>query len=119
MAQTLANEADNLEAQAASTAGGEAATLEASLDARIRAANYRHAAEAWRNLSRDSFVELSLAAAGSLGNSTRTWLVTADSPPQMLDVQVDSVSTGRVALAAAGAGLLLLLLAGLLWRLLV
>jgi len=119
MAQTLSSEADDLETQAASTAGGEAATLEASLDARIRAANYRHAAEAWRELSRDSFVELSLAATGSLGNSTRTWLVTADSPPQMLDVQVDSVSTGRVAIAAAGAGLLLLLLAGLLWRLLV
>jgi hypothetical protein len=32
---------------------------------------------------------------------------------------VDSVSTPRVALAAAGLGLLLLLLAGLLWRLLV
>ncbi len=119
MAQTLAGEADSLEAQAASTAGGEAATLQSSLQARIRAANYRHAAEAWRILSRDSFVELSLAAAGSLGNNARTWLVTVDSPPQMLDVQVDSVSTPRVALAAAGFGLALLALAGLLWRLLI
>jgi hypothetical protein len=64
-------------------------------------------------------VELSLAAAGSLGNNTRTWLVTVDSPPQMLDVQVDSLNTGRVALAAAGLGVLLLAVAGLLWRLLV
>jgi hypothetical protein len=119
MAQTLNDEASSLEAQAASTSAGEAATMDASLQARIRAANYRHAAEAWRNLGRDSFVELSLAATGSLGNNSRTWLVTVDSPPQMLDVQVDSVSTPRVALAAAGLGLLLLLLAGLLWRLLV
>lgn len=119
MAQTLAAEADNLEAQAASTTQGEATTMEASLQARIRAANYRHAAEAWRNLGRDSFVELSLAATGSLDNSARTWLVTVDSPPQMLDVQVDSLNTGRVALAAAGLGLLLLAVAGLLWRLLV
>jgi hypothetical protein len=119
MAQTLTDQADSLEAQAASTAQGEAATMAASLQARIRAANYRHAAEAWRNLRRDSFVELSLAAAGSLGNNTRTWLVTVDSPPQMLDVQVDSLNTGRVALAAAGLGVLLLAVAGLLWRLLV
>ena len=119
MAQNLANQADDLEAQASSTAQGEAATMDASLQARIRAANYRQAAEAWRNLARDSFVELSLAASGSLGNNARTWLVTVDSPPQMLDVQVDSLNSGRVALAVGGLGLLLLALASLLWRLLV
>lgn len=118
MAQKLAGDADSFEAQASSTAQGEAATMDASLKARIRAANFRHAAEAWRSLGRDSFVELSLAATGSLGNSTRTWLVTVDSPPQMLDVQVDSLSTGRTVIAAAGLGLLLLVVAGLLWRLL-
>jgi hypothetical protein len=119
MAQNLADEADTLEAQSASSAGGESATMSASLQARIRAANYRHAAGAWLNLARDSFVELSLAASGSLGNSARTWLVTVDSPPQMLDVQVDSLNTGRMALAAGGLGLLLFAVAGLLWRLLV
>ena len=119
MAQNLANQAKNLEAQASSTAQGEGATKAASLQARIRAANYRAAAEAWRNLARDSFVELSLAASGSLGNNARTWLVTVDSPAQMLDVQVDSLNSGRVALAVGGLGLLLLALASLLWRLLV
>ncbi len=119
MAQNLANQAKDLEAQASSTAQGEGATKAASLQARIRAANYRQAAEAWRNLARDSFVELSLAASGSLGNNARTWLVTVDSPPQMLDVQVDSLNSGRVALAVGGLGLLLLALASLLWRLLV
>lgn len=119
MAQNLANQAKDLEAQASSTAQGEGATKAASLQARIRAANYRQAAEAWRNLARDSFVELSLAASGSLGNNARTWLVTVDSPPQMLDVQVDSLNSGRVALAVGGIGLLLLALASLLWRLLV
>ncbi len=119
MAQNLAGEADTLESQASSTAQGEASTMIASLQARIRAANYRQAAQAWRNLARDSFVELSLAASGSLGNNARTWLVTVDSPAQMLDVQVDSLNSGRVALALGGVGLLLLALAGLLWRLLV
>jgi hypothetical protein len=119
MAQNLANQAEDLEAEASSTAQGEGATKAASLQARIRAANYRQAAEAWRNLARDSFVELSLAASGSLGNNARTWLVTVDSPPQMLDVQVDSLNSGRVALAVGGLGLLLLALASLLWRLLV
>jgi hypothetical protein len=119
MTQNLADQADALEAQASSTAQGEASTMDASLQARIRAANYRHGAEAWRNLARDSFVELSLAASGSLGNNARTWLVTVDSPPQMLDVQVDSLNSGRVALAVGGLGLLLFALASLLWRLLV
>ncbi len=119
MAQSLLNQAGSFETQAASTAQGEGATMTASLQARIRAANYRQAAEAWRSLARDSFVELSLAASGSLGNNARTWLITVDSPPQMLDVQVDSLNSGRVVLAAGGLGLLLLALAGLLWRLLV
>jgi hypothetical protein len=119
MAQNLDDQAAAFEAQASSTAQGEASTMDASLDARIRAANYRHAAEAWRNLARDSYVELSLAASGSLGNNARTWLVTVNSPPQMLDVQVDSLNTGRVALALGGLGLVLLAVAGLLWRLLV
>jgi hypothetical protein len=119
MAQNLNDQADTLEAQSASSTGAEAATMDTSLQARIRAANYRHAAGAWLTLARDSFVELSLAASGSLGNSARTWLVTVDSPPQMLDVQVDSLNTGRVALAAGGLGLLLFAVAGLLWRLLV
>jgi hypothetical protein len=119
MVQNLDDQALAFEAQAASPAQGEASTMEASLDARIRAANYRHAAEAWRTLARDSYVELSLAASGSLGNNARTWLVTVNSPPQMLDVQVDSLNTGRVALALGGLGLVLLVVAGLLWRLLV
>jgi hypothetical protein len=119
MAQSLDEQAGAFEVQASSTVQGEASTMDTSLDARIRAANYRHAAEAWRNLARDSYVELSLAASGSLGNNERTWLVTVNSPPQMLDVQVDSLNTGRVALALGGLGLVLLAAAGLLWRLLV
>jgi hypothetical protein len=119
MAQNLDDQAGVFEAQASSSAQGEASTMDASLDARIRSANYRHAAEAWRNLARDSYVELSLAASGSLGNNARTWLVTVNSPPQMLDVGVDSLNAGRVALALGGLGLVLLAVAGLLWRLLV
>ena len=87
--------------------------MDASLPGAYRAANYRHAAEAWRNLARDSFVELSLAASGSLGNNARTWLVTVDSPPQMLDVQVDSLNSGRAGAGRGGLGLLLFAVAEL------
>ena len=118
MAQSLEDQAATFEAQAGSTAVGEGATLDASLQARIRATNYRHVAQVWRHLARDSHVELSLHAAGSLGDAARTWLVTVDSPPQMLDVEVESLNSGRLALAVAGLGVVLVGLAGLLWRLL-
>lgn len=116
VAQTLDDQAAQFTAEAASTAGA-AATLESSLRARVQAANYRHAAEQWQDLARNSQVTLSLRTGGPTG-AARSWLLTAASPPQMLDVAVEGVAFSRVLALAAAALVGIVLTAGVLWRLL-
>ncbi len=118
IAADLERQADGFEASATQTTSGSTATLEASQRARLQAANYRYAAEEWRNLARDSQIVIALSTPGALNDAARAWLVTVASPPQMLDVRVATVSAARV-LAAAALGLGgLLALATVLWRLL-
>jgi len=50
--------------------------------------------------------------------AARAWLVTVSSPPQMLNVQVGALSTGRVLLAGLAALVAIFGLTALLWRLL-
>ncbi len=116
VAQTLTDQAAQFTEEAAST-GGAAATLESSLRARVQAANYRHAAEQWQDLARNSQVTLSLRTGGPTG-AARAWLLTAASPPQMLDVAVEGVAFSRVLALAAAALIGIVLAAGVLWRLL-
>ena len=118
IAESLEQDAAALENQAVSTASNDSATLEASLRARIQAANYRHAAQQWRDLAQDSQVLVALHTANGLADAARIWQLTLSSPPQMLSVQVEALHTGRLLLLATGAVLALLLLAGLMWRLL-
>jgi hypothetical protein len=117
MADDLERLAEEIDAQIA-LGGSATATLEDAQRAAIQAANQRHAAQQWRTLARDSQVMLALATPGGLGNTARAWLVTMQSPPQMLDVEVNALSRGRVALATALGFGLLLMAAGVLWRLL-
>ena len=118
IAADLEGQADGFEASATLTTGGSTATMEASQRARLQAANYRYAAQEWRDLARDSQVVLALSTPGALTDAARAWLVTVASPPQMLDVRVEMLSAARV-LAAAALGLGgLLALAAVLWRLL-
>ncbi len=118
IATDLERQADGFEASATQTTGGSSATMEASQRARLQAANYRYAAQEWRDLARDSQVVLALSTPGALTDAARAWLVTVASPPQMLDVRVETLSTAHV-LAAAAIGLGgLLALAAVLWRLL-
>jgi len=114
----LERQADSLEASATQTTSGSMATLEASQRARVQAANYRYAAEEWRTLARDSQVVIALSTPGALNDAARAWQMTVDSPPQMLDVRIETVSTVRVLTAAAVALGGLLALATVLWRLL-
>jgi hypothetical protein len=116
MAQTLADRAAQLADEAAST-GGAAATLESSLRARVQAANYRHAAAQWQDLVRTSQVTLALRTGGPTG-AARSWLLTAASPPQMLDVAVEGLAFSRVLALAAAVVVGIVLAAGVLWRLL-
>lgn len=95
-----------------------ATTIQASQEARLRAANYRYAAQAWRDLAQNSQVMISLSTPGAAGDAARAWMVTVNSPPQMLNVQVDAISPARVLLAALIALSAITGLAVLLWRLL-
>lgn len=115
IAVELERQAETFEQQA--TQAG-AATMQASQEARLRAANYRYTAQAWRDLAQNSQVMMSLSTPGATGDATRTWMVTVNSPPQMLNVQVDAISPARVLLAGLIALSAISGLAVLLWRLL-
>ena len=118
IAADLERQAAGFEASATQTTGGSTATMEASQRARLQAANYRYAAQEWRDLARDSQVVIGLSTPGALTDAARAWLVTVASPPQMLDVRVETLSAARVLAAAAVALGGLLALAAVLWRLL-
>ena len=118
IAASLEQDAAAWEVQAVSTSSADAATLDASLRARIQAANYRHGAQQWRELAQDSQVLVALHTANGLADAARTWQVTLSSSPQMLSVQVEALQPGRLLLLAAGVAVALLFMAGLLWRLL-
>jgi hypothetical protein len=115
IAVELDRQAETFEQQA--TQAG-AATMQLSQEARLRAANYRYAAQGWRDLAQNSQVMISLSTPGAVGDAARTWMVTVNSPPQMLNVQVDAISPARVLLAALIALSAISGLAVLLWRLL-
>lgn len=116
IAAQLDRQAAEFEANATGAAG--AATLQASQEERLRAANYRATAHAWRTLAQDSQVVISLSTPGTTNEAARAWLVTVSSPPQMLNVQVGALSTGRVLLAGLAALAAIFGLTALLWRLL-
>jgi hypothetical protein len=116
--QRLATELDRQAAQfEADATDVTAANLQASQEARLRAANYRTAAQAWRTLAQDSQVLIALATLGA-EKGARSWLVTVASPPQMLDVQVAAPSPVRMLLAGLAALTAIFGVTALLWRLL-
>jgi hypothetical protein len=96
-----------------------ATTLQASLEARLRAANYRDAAQGWRELAQASGVIISLTPSETSGATARTWMVAVDSPPQILTVQVEALSGVRVLLSFLVALSGLFAVSALLWRLLI
>lgn len=115
--QRLATELDRQAAQLEANAGNLAADLQASQEARLRAANYRTTAQAWRQLAQDSQVLIELATPGAEG-AVRSWLITVASPPQMLDVQVAAPSPWRLLLAGLALLTTTFGVTALLWRLL-
>ena len=116
--QRLAVELERQAAQfEADATGDRAADMQASQAARLRAANYRATAQAWRNLARDSQVLISLATPGGDG-AARSWQVTVASPPQMLNVQVAAPSPTRLFLAGLAGLMAIFGVTVLLWRLL-
>lgn len=114
LAAELERQAAQFEADATSDT---TADMQASQAARLRAANYRATAQAWRNLARDSQVLISLATPGGDG-AARSWQVTVASPPQMLNVQVAAPSPVRLLLAGLAVLMAIFGATALLWRLL-
>jgi hypothetical protein len=114
LAAELERQAAQFEADAT---GSMASDLQASQAARLRAANYRTTAQAWRNLAQDSQLLISLATPGADG-AARSWQITVASPPQMLNVQVAAPSPVRLLLAGIVALAAILGATALLWRLL-
>lgn len=115
IADELERRAEAFEQDALQTA----TTMQAALEARLRAANYRNAAHGWRELAQNSGVIISLTPSETAGHAARTWMVAVDSPPQMLTVQVEAVSAVRVLLILLVAFGGLFAASALLWRLLI
>jgi hypothetical protein len=120
MAATLEQQAAESEAQSPqmSLAAADTDSAETALVARIKAANLRAAATAWRMLARNSLVAVQLSAGAGAPPVTRVWLATPETPLQTLQLEADVVSLSRllVMIAAGFAGLFLA--AGALWWLL-
>ena len=120
IAATLEQQASESEAQSPqlSLAATDTNSAEGALVARIKAANLRAAATAWRTLARNSLVAVQLSAGVGAPPVTRIWLATPETPLQTLQLEADVVSLGRllVLIAAGFAGLFLT--AGALWWLL-
>lgn len=114
IAEELERQAEAFEQEAQQTA----ATLPASLEARLRAANYRDAAQGWRELAQGSGVIVSLTPSEASG-AARTWMVAVDSPPQILTVQVEALSGVRMVLIFLVGFSGLFAASALLWRLLI
>lgn len=113
MAVSLRNEAARIEQE------GEAQDdPEAALRARIQAANYRNAAQAWEELVGASWAVTTLRIPAGLRSLSRSWLTTVTSPPQMFEFSTQAVSGARLLMAATILIVGLLLLTALLWRLL-
>jgi hypothetical protein len=92
IAAELDRQADELVQAATQTT----ATLQEAQEWRLRAANQRATAQAWRSLAQNSQVVVSLAVPDA--PSARNWLVTLSSPPQLLRLQAEAVSQTRLLL---------------------
>lgn len=118
VAANLDTEAVALEVDAANRNQRDAEEAERALRLRIQAANYRAEAQQWRKLAATSWLSLQLEAPAGIQTASRSWLITAATPP--VDAALTSSSGYLAALISTtvlGMGLLLLL-STLLWRLL-
>jgi hypothetical protein len=120
VAATLDQQADQLEAQSPNLnlASVETVVAETALVTRIKAANYRATALAWRTLARNSLVAVQMSAGVGVPPVTRVWLSTPETPLQTLSLEANVLSLGRLLVVAGIAFGGLFLLAGALWSML-
>jgi hypothetical protein len=120
LAATLEKAAAEFDAQSPTInlAERDPASAEQALRTHIQAANYRQAAQVWRDLARTTLVRATLSASTGLQTTKRSWLATVETPTQPLVLQASGLSLGRL-LSTAGLALVgLFLLTGTLWWLL-
>ncbi len=129
VAANLARQAQGFETD--SQSARERGNADEALRARVRATNYRAAADTWRTLDEQSWLIAQLVAApnaapnvapdalvdGTIAES-RAWLIEPGSPPQTLTLYAEPSGGVRVLGGALVALLGLFLLAGVLWWLL-
>ncbi len=118
MASNLEREATQFEQQSAAMNGADSTKAENALRLRIQSANYRNAGQEWRNLAHNSWVMTTLAAPAGLQTISRSWLVTAVTPAQVLTLQSEALNVGRLMAGLVSVLICLFLLAGTLWWLL-
>jgi hypothetical protein len=120
VAATLDQQAAQLEAQSPNLnlAAAETVVAETALVTRIKAANYRATALAWRTLARNSLVAVQMSAGVGVPPVTRVWLSTPETPLQTLALEANVLSLGRLLVVAGIAFGGLFLLAGALWSML-
>ena len=126
VAANLARQAQDFEAD--SQTARERGNADEALRARVRATNYRAAADTWRTLDEQSWLIAQLVAAsnaapnalvdGSTAAESRAWLIEPGSPPRTLTLYAEPSGGVRVLGGALVALLGVCLLAGVLWWLL-
>ena len=116
MATMLERQATQFEEESAGFDTTDATGAENALRARVQAANYRSAAQAWTRLTRDSLVAVHFT--GQTGTQERTWLITPTSPAQALVLTIHPASIWGAATMAALGVIGLFLLTTFLWWLL-
>jgi len=115
---TLEQQAVRLEETAAARNTRDSGEAETALRERIRATNYRTAAQQWRKLVNTSTVQLSLRLPAGLQSAQRAWLITPETPSVMAELaNSGSYLSAFISVIAIGLGLLLLI-SGVLWWLL-
>lgn len=87
IASNLEAQATEWEREAAGLNRRDAAAAERALQLRIRATNYRTAAQEWRTVRRDSHVLIRLEIPAAFQPTLRTTLLTVASAPQVLTIQ--------------------------------
>lgn len=115
MAANLEKQAAQFDQQGQAFNPDDPTGAENVLRARIQAANYRAAAQAWQRLIQNSWVAITLHARSGLQTNIRTWLLTAETPAQLLEIHAQALSYVRLLGILLAGALGLTIFSGILW----
>ncbi|HRW05182.1 MAG TPA: hypothetical protein P5121_08825 [Caldilineaceae bacterium] len=117
-ATNLERQATALEEAAAARDMRDASEAEASLRARIQAANYRAAAQQWRKLVTTSWLQLQIAVPSGIQRASRSWVITPETPASLAELTGSTgYLSGFISILVLGMAFLLLISSVLWWLL--